>query len=388
MWDAHAWHRLAALLGVTGMLPAQLTTIVQGGGAALQAAINAAAPGDVLDVFAGSYSPVSCTKGLRISLRAGADVGVGSGTVGLTVTGIPANETFVVEGAGHLNGVAANQNAGSVVVDRVAAWNFHTMPIDACTGPVVFHETDFGGSGTWGFGSIVVSNCSQVSFASCVRMPQVQVTNSSVCLSDSTVVPAGVPAPGLQVSSGNVTIQGGFVTGVDGVFVSSSSPAIRIDAGELVATGGAILQAFQLGAAGPAPGMLANGGTIRLDPSVTVLGTPPISGPGLVITTPIPSLAVAHTTNTMNVSIAAPPGSAVFTLAGLPVAAMPTPWGEAWLLPSDPILDVAILPASGTSSFARTFAAVPPWFVLVVQSVAWTPAGALVVGAPVRFAWN
>ena len=74
--------------------------------------------------------------------------------------------------------------------------------------------------------------------------------------------------------------------------------------------------------------------------------------------------------------------------AGTATAPYSTPWGQAWLLPSDPVLDITILPASGTASFSRTFAAVPPFFVLSLQSVAIDPSSGLTIGAPVRFAWN
>ncbi|MEO6598097.1 MAG: hypothetical protein ABIP94_25410 [Planctomycetota bacterium] len=50
-------------------------TIVSGGSAALQNAINAAVAGDELDVQPGSYTPVTCTKGIRITLQPGAEVG-------------------------------------------------------------------------------------------------------------------------------------------------------------------------------------------------------------------------------------------------------------------------------------------------------------------------
>ena len=59
-----------------------------------------------------------------------------------------------------------------------------------------------------------------------------------------------------------------------------------------------------------------------------------------------------------------------------------------WLLPTDPLLDVTIAPPSGTFTFGRSFAAVPPHFALVLQSAAISPNGALVVGAPLRFVWE
>lgn len=55
---------------------AQSTHIVQGGGNALQQAITAASPGDILDVQPAQYSPVTATRGLHLLLRAGTEVGM------------------------------------------------------------------------------------------------------------------------------------------------------------------------------------------------------------------------------------------------------------------------------------------------------------------------
>ena len=119
-----------------------------------------------------------------------------------------------------------------------------------------------------------------------------------------------------------------------------------------------------------------------------VTGTPPTTGPGTIVIAPVPSVVATHSANQLNAYVQAAPGSAVFTFAGLVTSPYPTPWGEAWLLPTDPILDVAILGASGTSSFSHSFASVPTFVVLTLQPVVLSPAGALSIGTPVRFAWD
>lgn len=67
---------------------------------------------------------------------------------------------------------------------------------------------------------------------------------------------------------------------------------------------------------------------------------------------------------------------------------VPTPWGEAWLSPADPILGTVVLGVSGASAFPYPLASVPPLAVLAVQSVALTPSSTLVIGAPARIVWD
>lgn len=374
-------------------LVAQSTVVVSGGGAALQSAINLASPGDTLIVNAGIYTPVLCTRGLRLELQPGAEVGApNSSTLAVRLQAIPASDTFVLTG-GLVFGVGADACAGAIVVDRAELRGgpgplVPPMVWNACTGPVVFDEVAFAPPAVTAQGQLRISNCAQVSLREC-HLPSLVLSGSRVALADCTVRPIGVASAvaGLHQTSGRVSICGGAISGSFLFSLPIPTAGIRIDTGELVLTGGALVQrASWLPVSGPS--IEANGGIVRLDPSVTVLGTPPITGAGTVLTTPIPSLAVSHTATTMTVALAGGPGSALITFAGLPIAPYTTPWGDAWLLPTDPILDLVVLPASGTSSFARTFAAVPSWFVLTLQSVELSAAGALTIGAPVRFAWN
>ncbi len=367
-------------------LVAQATWVVSGGGAALQNAITIAAPGDVLDVQPGLYDPVVCSKGLRIALQSGAEISTVSTSVpALSVTNVPAGETFQVDG-GSVRGIVASQCAGTIVVDGVRVELYAVMPFTACSGPIVFDGASYP-SVPFVSGHVQFNNCPQVTFRNSAA-PQLTITGSRVALQNCTVRPWGFSAPGIQLVSGGLTIAGGYTTGSAAVFFSIARPAIRIDAGELVLTGGATIEALQYPGSWTAVGIEANGGTIRRDPSVSVLGTPPIAGPATVFTVPIPSLAVTHTANTMNVTTRGQAGDVLVTFAGLMAPPFPTPWGDAWLSPGDPILDITLLPASGTGGFSRAFTTVPPFVLLTLQSVAISPAGALQVGAPTRFAWN
>lgn len=377
-----------AVLLLGGALAAQATWVVSGGGTALQNAINTAAPGDVLDVQPGSYTAVTCSKGLRIALHSGAQITtVSAATTAMTVTNLPASETFQVDG-GIVAGIAASQCTGTIVVDGVSVQLFAVFPFTACSGPIVFDGVSYPTIPPYTSGHLQFSNCPQVTFRDSA-VPQLTITASRVVLQNCTVRPYGFSAPGVSLVSGALTIAGGYTTGSAAVFFSIARPAIRIDAGELVLTGGAVVEALQyLAVSATAPGILANGGTIRRDPSASVIGTPPIIGPATVLATPTPSLAVTHTATTMSVTASGQAGDFLLTFAGLMAPPFPTPWGDAWLSPADPILDISQVQASGTIGFTRTFTTVPPFVLLTLQPVAISPAGALQVGAPTRFAWN
>lgn len=362
---------------------AQSTIVVSGGGTALQTAINAAAPGDTLVVQPAAYAAVTCSKGLRLALQAGAQVGTGSGT-GLTLTNLPPAERFLVDG-GSIAGIAASGCAGTIVVDGVDV-SSTTEQFAGCTGAIVFDTVRYLGSFTLSNGRVSFDTCAQVSFRDCL-LPALTFTNSRALLQGCTVRPYIFSAPGVQLVSGSLTISGGLTTGSEAVFFSIARPGIQIDAGDLMLTGGAVVQALEY-AGQTAPGVLVNGGAVRRDPGIAVTGTPPFSSLSSVFTAPTPSLTVATVATTLDVATRGQPGDLLVTFAGLLTAPYATPWGDAWLLPTDPILDVAVLPASGTAAFSRTFAAVPPFVELTLQPVALAPNGTLTIGAPTRFAWN
>ncbi|MEO6598096.1 MAG: hypothetical protein ABIP94_25405 [Planctomycetota bacterium] len=290
---------------------------------------------------------------------------------------------------GRVFGISVTQSSGTVVIDRTAVEFFNqttTMQVANNGGPVVFDGVDYM-LGPWlTYGMLAVSNSAQVSFHG-GRLPTMTVQNARVAFDGAVLTPYGF-TPGLRLVSGSVVVQGGRITGGATASFPVAESGIVVEAGELSLTGGALIEPSPAAiVALPRPGIATTGGSIRIDPSVVVLGLP-ISGPATVTSTIVPSLAITHGPTTLNVTTHGEPASARFTFAGLPVPAYATPWGEAWLLPSDPILDVSVLPASGVGAFTRSFAVVPRDFVLVLQSVILTPAGSLVVGAPLRFAWH
>ena len=369
---------------------AQTTHVVSGGGAALQLAIHAAAPGDILDVMPGSYTPVTATRALRISLRSGAAVIVPSQSTfvsAITVSSLPAGEVFVVEG-GTVAGITASACAGAIVCNRFAnsfgIWGGAFSRIDACTGPVVFQDVDTQST----FGQLFILDSAQVSFVSCA-LPWVSVTNSNATFADIDIHPYG-GVEGMRIVSGSVSITDSRIYGGLAASWPYVDAAILLQGGDVVVTGTTRLSASPPSPLGIKPAIETSGGTVRIDPAVVLIGTPPISGPAVVTFAPIPSLAVARLPGSTNftVSPTTSPNDLVFTLIGLPAPPLALPWGDAWLDPANPILDVTIAPPSGTWSFTRSLAAVPPLLVLVVQSAALSPAGTIAVSPPVRFVWD
>jgi hypothetical protein len=379
-------HRAAVVFVLAAGAVAQTTWVVSGGGAALQTAINAAAAGDTLDIQPGSYDSAVCSKGLRIATQPG--VQIGNSVPGLSIVNLPQAERFQVDGGGIVISFGATGCAGTIVVDGVDVQGTEQDQLQGCTGPIVFDGVRYlGGFSSSSVGHVQCTSCTDLTFRDCA-LPRLGFAATRAVLQGCTVRPYTMYGQGVRVVSGTVTVSGGYVTGSQAWHLAVPMAAIRLDGGELALTGGATIAALVWPIGTPAAGIEANGGTIRLDPSVTVTGTPPILGPATVLTTPIASLVVTHTATTMNVAVRGRPNDIVFTFAGLGAAPYPTPWGDAWLLPTDPILDIVVMPPSGTSSFSSGFASVPPFVLLTLQPVAIEPWVGLTLGAPTRFVWN
>ncbi|MCA8964381.1 MAG: hypothetical protein H6838_14755 [Planctomycetes bacterium] len=373
---------------LTALAAAQTTHVVPAGGGALQLAINAASPGDVLDLLPGDHLAATVSRGLHFSLRSGARILAG-GQAALTIFSLPATEAVIVEG-GSVQGVSAIGCAGAVVCTDLV---FSTpgplaaAHIDSCTGPVAM--TRLRGEALSIFathGFVSIDNSSQVSFHSCM-LPVTRVTGSNVSFADTTI-PTQAANPALHIVSGSVAVTGGRFTG--GVVAYPLRwPGIRMDGGSLVATGGAIIEATPNI---PVPGSAIEtaGGAIRLDPSVTLLGTTPINGPASVSVAFTPGIEVtrARQSPTYQVTVRAERSSLAFTLISLPQPATPFVLGDLWLPPDSPVLDVGVIPLSGARAFTRSLSAVPPFLVLVTQSASLSPSGTIAVGAPTRFVWD
>lgn len=404
MWGCRPWRppydsvmasrRLAILLAALAghaFVAAQTTRVVSGGGNALQAAVLNAAAGDVLDVQPAIYSSVVCDKGVHIRLQPGAEIHVspGGNTHAVEFTAVPATETAILSG-GIVERLSVFHCDGAVIIDGVVynpQPSLNLMHIQGCSGPVAFTDSLASQPGSSSRGVFVITDSAQVSFTRC-WVPRLVVTNSNLTASDTSLRTEGFGTEGMLIESGHVVWQGGLINGSFPFSFPIFQEAVRINGGEFVATGGTLIERSFLFPTSPDPSIEINGGTVRLDPSVTVTGSPAIVGPAAATITAIPSLSATHTASTLHVDIASQPTDAVFTFAGLPRPPYATPWGTAWLLPTDPLLNATVIGASGTSTFPYTFGPVPQHFVLTVQPIALSATGALSIGAPQRFAWN
>lgn len=383
--------RVAVCLPFAAAAAAQTTWLVTGGGAALQNAINAAVAGDTLDVAPGVYSAVSCSKGLLFRLQPTAQIDPpGLTGVALVLQNVPTNEVAIVTG-GLVHGIRCIACAGTVIFDQTTITgtpgSFAPMQVSGCTGPVVFDATSFTDTaGANADGELHLVNSTQVSLRDC-WLPHVRIDGSQVSFTDSTITPIGVHSAGLQLVSGSAQFQGGEIFGTFPFSLPIPTVGVQMQGGSLAVTGGARIQRRPW--APPTQHAIeGTAGSLQLDPSVTVSGSPAIVGPIVVANAPLPGIRATTAATTLNVTFAGAPGEALITFAGTPTAPYATPWGQAWLLPSDPVLDVTILPATGSGGFSRTFASVPPFFVLTLQSVAIGPTGGITIGAATRLCWN
>jgi hypothetical protein len=385
----------AAVLSTAVLLSAQTTHFVSGGGAALQLMINIAAPGDILDVQAGTYSAVTVTRGLRITLRSGAQVNAGPPPAAFTVNSLPSSDSFVLEGAGSAMGIQALGCAGTVVCNRVSLMGGGNTRVDNCTGPVVFHRTDNGFTGPFLTPTVVINNSAQVSFTSC-SLGRTTMTGSHVTFADTYMQPYGgsgtTPGtqPTLRITLSTVSIDGGSITGGVAASFPFTESGIRLESGNLVVAGPARIQESSFFSPPSMPAIQTIGGTLRVDPAVVLVGTPPINGPAVVTFANTPSIAFARTPGSANYQVAlrAEAGSLAFTLINLLSPPLPSPYGDLWINPVSPIIDVTAMPANGVNTFTRSLANVPPFFPLALQAANLSTAGTVAVSPPLRFVWD
>jgi hypothetical protein len=276
-----------------------------------------------------------------------------------------------------------------VVCSGVAILDGSNCRVDSCTGPVAYDNCVNPGARHFEFaGSFVILNSSQVSVTAC-DMPFTTVTGSHVTFSQIYLWPfMTLGTTSLWISASNVSINGGLVTGGTSASWPADASAITLMSGDLVVTGGATIRESPGGFR--VPGIDTYGGTVRRDPSVTVIGSPPIGGPAPVTFGLVPRLDVARTpgSTTFQGTVHSQPGSVAFTLINVPIPVIPSIYGDLWIDPNSPLIDVSVMPAAGASTFSRTLAFVPPFYVLSTQTAVLTTANTIVVSTPRRFVWD
>jgi hypothetical protein len=95
-------------------------------------------------------------------------------------------------------------------------------------------------SATLGDGELNLLSSSQVVFRGGL-LPRVWVHDSHVAFSHTIVRPSGYFGMGLTLTSGSATLDGGTVTGPMDPTMIDPHLAMRVDGGELTATGGATI---------------------------------------------------------------------------------------------------------------------------------------------------
>jgi hypothetical protein len=253
---------LALVLLIGGLPPlarADVLTIDDDGPAdfsALQPAIDAALPGDVLLVAPGDYAGF-VVDGKGLSILASVPGAPGQRPVfhsGIIVRHLPAGQTLLLEGlradtpvftAADADALRIEDCAGSV---RVAHSALHGFPVPGAVGPAP------AGLSAWSSPDVVVTDSVLTGAAGGILDPvsppggtgllvvdsQVTVWNGTLLGgfgggSDSAFVVSGDGGPAVHVVSGRAVIEGGYVSGGFGPFghinASAGGPALLVDAG-------------------------------------------------------------------------------------------------------------------------------------------------------------
>lgn len=386
---------VSALLSVVlaPSLAAQQTIVVQGGGPALQLAINAASPGDTLDVFPGTYDPIVVAKGIRIACRGGVLLDAGaSGVPAADISGVPAGATFELEGgtfrASSWNAPALRvadtfgtvQLRGAIDVENNAALFGTSLLLQRCHGPVIVHAATLADFDVFDHATVSIRDSAQVAFTGSTINQTLYVTNSNVAFTDTDI------AWGLRVESGSVSLADGDIHG-PWQFSGIGYPAVILSAGELALAGSMTITAT---AWGQVSAVQTQGGLVRVGPGVSLrssVGAPGISGPARVLNEHLPSV---HTLGVpsgqpLTVRVDGEPSAMAAVFVDVCQPPVPTPFGPLWVSPLSPVLAHQQLDPNGALTVTVP-AVVPPGTTLTLQAMSLSPGGALSVGTAARIA--
>jgi hypothetical protein len=336
-----------SLSGAACLLLSQLSAPAQGavlfvddnGGAYtdIQAAVDAALPGDRIVVRAGNYSGFTVSgKGVWIVGQPGAQiVGFGGQLETLTIYGVPAGQICAVSsialGGATVSPLEVKESLGLVVLDKIV-------------------------DGTGNSGARRFLNNRQVIVNGCI-LPRVHAMNTNISLLDTTSV--GLAAlfgfPGLDLTDSVAYVSRCNIDGASSVL---PAPAIRLSNSLLRLTGDNTTM-LRAGSGGAGRSAIEGSGALFLDDDVSLspTGGKPAIGAGVAVTAQnIPSLAVngAPIGGTVTIDLYSESGELFFILAGVPGGVIPLPVfkGDLWL---NPIVLIPVL--SGTlNGSARTMA--------------------------------
>jgi hypothetical protein len=303
----HAAAVSLAIAAGPGTAVAQRTWTIDG--AQFQATVAAAAPGDILLVrgVVSLFPALTIDKALHIHGVAGAQFQ----SFGLTIQGVPAGQSFVLQGFEITGGVRIRACAGAVLLAGLRS-------------PV----------GLPGSVRLELEGCFDVSLSSCrLRNSLVVASGSSLTISDSEILApslqrgsVSLPTPGITALDCFLRVARSRVIGGSSEFATADPhPGILMAASSLRVSGAnsAIAAGVRTGSAVSA---IDGEGTITLDPAVTL--TPSGGAPALGVA--IRALSLGFPTTSVDPSPiggvatirlhgpAGSPGALVFGLPSLP----------------------------------------------------------------------
>lgn len=255
-------------------------TLVSGGGTALQDAVDAASPGDVLLVSAGSYSGLVTQKGVTVVCDPGVTISRFDAAV-LRIENVPAGQTFMLRGATIMPSHPQTE----------LGW------INGCAGTVILENV----VPSFTIRTHIIQNCAQVALHEVTG--NVTAFSSNVSLVDCTT---SISAGGSRVSMSGGTTNLVSALNCDTFF-----------AGDVSVTG----VIFNL-----------SGGTHRHDPDVTSAVPPALDNGAVLITEHLPATSADPFVpgTTANVSTEIGPGQLGAIAIGFPSPVVPTPIGDFW----------------------------------------------------------
>ena len=362
-------------------VPAQATWVVDPAGGpgvdftSLQAAVASpiVVDGDTILVSAPPTMPsetIATAKGLTI-------VGVGAPPMpDVAVSGLPAGRAFRLVG-----------------FTRYEPGHF-SVNLLSCDGSVHLEDLQSIGAGGMSCCSVTASGCESVTMRGVTTYgdPAVGLTQSV-----ATLVSCRLGYLGTTVIGGRAVIASQSVVDiVDPDFhpgllpwpIQESDSTLRIsgDASSRIEAGPA-------GSVNPAAAVFTYGGTVTIDPAITLVlpgGSAPILGTGTFSFASVPAswtLAPATPGQMLSIRSTAPANSAVFQALGVPGPLTSTPLGLIGIDTAAPFgfFPVAIAPASGVlTNQLLVPVSVGPGQAFTSQSVSWD-GNSLRVGTPVTF---
>ncbi len=332
---------LLTLLIAASAAAQNVLVVASGGGGAffdIPPAIAAAAPGDILEVRAGTYSPFLLNKPLFVLADPGTTIL--QQQVGVRVQGIATGEVAVVRGL-TLQSTLPN-----------------SLTIEDCAGVVVVESVRAGGT--------------RITMAGQVALRDVACGATTVTDAGLTIV-GGSTSGGLVCERSRVTISGTRCFGP--LSLSAVLPGLDVRSGRVVATGDAatrIEAGLTFGGSGPAVSVQP-GAVFVVDPAVRLVprnGGPPIAGNAQIV--PMVGLTATPTGATLTARTYAAGGTQAFLLLGLvrqPALALPLPFQDLWLADAQIVVDAGPLDANGVRAATVTLPPLPPGLPLAVQSL-------------------